>query len=102
MQQPTINFTAQQVDAGVSLAERVREVHRVINTWLDGRSAFYSRLAGFGVTRRAAARMGVVLPLLVVVAAVAVEQAPLASLASAAISAWLVYRLDKGEKGGRP
>jgi hypothetical protein len=44
--------------------------------------------------------MGVVLPLAMMVAAVCVEQAPVVSIAAAAVSAWLVYRLNKGEKGG--
>lgn len=101
MQQPTINFTAQQVDVRVGLAERVRTVHRVVNAWLDGKSEFYSRLAEFAVTRRAAIRIGIVLPLLMVVAAIAVEQAPVVSLLSASVSGWMVYRLNKGGKGGK-
>lgn len=101
MQQQTINFTAQGVDVRVGLGERVREVHRVINAWLDGKSEFYSRIAEFTVTRRAAIRIGIVLPLLMVVAAVAVEQAPVVSVLSASVSGWIVYRLNKGEKGGK-
>lgn len=85
----------------VGLGERVREVRRVINAWLDGKSEFYSRIAEFAVTRRAAIRIGIVLPLLMVVAAVAVEQAPVVSVLSATVSGWIVYRLNKGEKGGK-
>lgn len=85
----------------VGLGERVRVIHRVINTWLDGKSEFYSRIAEFAVTRRAAIRIGIVLPLLMVVAAVAVEQAPVVSVLSATVSGWIVYRLNKGEKGGK-
>ena len=49
MQQATINFTAQQVRARVSLADKVRGLYRSVNRWLDARSAFYSRIAEFEV-----------------------------------------------------
>jgi len=58
MQQATINFTAQQVRARVSLADMV-------------------------------------------VAAVCVEQNPLVSITAMGVSGWIVYRLNKGEKGGQ-
>ena len=45
MQQATIDFTAQQVRARVSLADKVRGLYRSVNRWLDARSAFYSRIA---------------------------------------------------------
>lgn len=54
-----------------------------------------------GDGRRAAIRIGVVLPLLMVVAAIAVEQAPLVSVLSASVSGWMVWRLNKGGKGGK-
>ena len=100
MQQATINFTAQQVRARVSLADKVRGLYRSVNLWLDARSAFYSRIAEFEVTRRAAIRIGVVFPLSMVVAAVCVEQNPLVSITAMGVSGWIVYRLNKGEKGG--
>ena len=100
MQQSTINFTAQQVRARVSLADKVRGLYRSVNRWLDARSAFYSRIAEFEVTRRVAIRIGVVFPLTMVVAAVCVEQNPLVSITAMGVSGWIVYRLNKGEKGG--
>lgn len=101
MQQATINFTASEVRQPVSLRERMRSTGRVINQWLDTRSAFYSRIAEFEVTRRAAIRIGIVLPMAIVVAVACVEQAPLVSITAMTVSGWIVYRLNKGEKGGQ-
>lgn len=98
MQQATINFTAQQVRARVSLADKVRGLYRSVNRWLDARSAFYSRIAEFEVTRRVAIRVNLVtMAALVVVAAV--ETAPVAALAAAVSAAWLMYR-SLMKKGG--
>ena len=99
--QQAINFTAQEVRQPVSLRERMRSTGRVINQWLDTRSAFYSRIAEFEVTRRAAIRIGIVLPMAIVVAVACVEQAPLVSITAMTVSGWIVYRLNKGEKGGQ-
>lgn len=85
----------------MSLRERVRSTGREINEWLDTRSAFYSRIAEFEVTRRAAIRIGIVLPMAIVVAVACVEQAPLVSITAMTVSGWIVYRLNKSEKGGR-
>lgn len=101
MQQATINFTASEVRRPVSLRERMRTTGRVINQWLDTKSAFYSRIAEFEVTRRVAIRIGVVFPLAMVMGVVCVEQAPIVSIAAMSISGWIVYRLNKGEKGGQ-
>lgn len=101
MQQATINFTAQQVRARVSLADKVRGLYRSVNRWLDAKSAFYSRIAEFDVTRRVAIRIGIVLPIAMCVAAACVEQAPLVTVAAMAVSGWLVYRLNQDEKGGK-
>ena len=101
MQQATINFTASEVRRPVSLRERMRSTGRVINKWLDTKSEFYSRIAEFEVTRRVAIRVGFVFPLAMVVGAVCVEQAPLVSIAAMCVSGWIVYRLNKGEKGGQ-
>ena len=43
----------------------------------------------------------VVFPLSMVVAAVCVEQNPLVSITAMGVSGWIVYRLNKGEKGGQ-
>ena len=101
MQQATINFTASEVRQPVSLRERMRSTGRAINEWLDTRSALYSRIAEFEVTRRAAFRIGIVLPMAIVVAVACVEQAPLVSITAMIVSGWIVYRLNKSEKGGR-
>lgn len=82
----------------MSLRERMRSTGRAINEWLDTRSAFYSRIAEFEVTRRAAIRVNLVtMAVLVVVAAV--ETAPVAALAAAVSAAWLMYR-SLMKKGG--
>ena len=79
----------------------MRSTGRVINQWLDTKSVFYSRIAKFDVTRRAAIRIGVVFPLTMVVGVVCVEQAPLVSIAAMCVSGWIVYRMNQGEKGGK-
>ena len=84
----------------MSLADKVRGLYRSVNRWLDARSAIYSRIAEFDVTRRVAIRMGVVFPLCMVVTAVCVEQNLLVSITAMGVSGWIVYRLNKGEKGG--
>ena len=71
-----------------------------VNKWLDTKSEFYSRIAEFEVTRRVAFRIGFVLPIAMVVAAACAEQAPLVT-AAMAVSGWIVYRLNKSEKGGK-
>ena len=100
MQQAKINFTEQQVRARVSLADKVRGLYRSVNRWLDTRSAFYSRIAEFEVTRRVAIRIGIVLPLAMGMTVACVEQAPLVSIAAMCVSGWIVYRMNQGEKGG--
>ena len=100
MQQATINFTASEVRRPVSLRERMRTTGRVINQWLDTKSAFYSRIAEFEVTRRVAIRVNLV-TMAVLVVIVAVETAPVAALAAAVSAAWLMYRslmMKGGEK----
>ena len=99
MQQATINFTAQQVRARVSLADKVRGLYRSVNRWLDARSAFYSRIAEFDVTRRVAIRVNLV-TVAMIVAVVAIETAPVAALAAALSVAWVMFRILIGKKGG--
>ena len=100
MQQATINFTAQQVRARVSLADKVRGLYRSVNRWLDVRSAFYSRIASFTVTRRVAIRVNLVTAAMIVTA-IAVETQPVAALAAALSVAWIMYRAQIGKKGGK-
>lgn len=101
MQQTTIQFTAQQAQQRVSLQEKAREMSRSYNRWMDSKSEFYSRIAEFTVTRRAAIRIGILLPLLMVLAAITVEQAPMVAIVSAVISGTIVYQLNKSGKGGQ-
>lgn len=83
----------------MSLRERMRSTGRAINEWLDTRSAFYSRIAEFEVTRRVAIRVNLVTVAMIVVV-MAIETAPVAALAAALSAAWLMYRaLEK--KGGQ-
>lgn len=82
----------------MSLRERMRTTGRVINQWLDTRSAFYSRIAEFEVTRRVAIRVNLV-TVAMLLAAVAIETAPVAALAAALSVAWVMYRILV-QKGG--
>lgn len=104
MQQQSINFEGYTLSPKASThtwKQRYDSVKSAINKWLDSKSEFYSRIAEFAITRRAAIRLGVVLPLAMIVAAVCVEQAPLVSIVAASVSGWIVYRLNHNEKGGK-
>lgn len=106
MQQTSINFEqgyalSPSASSRKTLKERIQSAKSSVNKWLDTKSEFYSRIAEFEVTRRVAFRIGIVLPIAMVVGAVCVEQAPLVSLAAMGVSGWIVYRLNKGEKGGQ-
>ena len=105
MQQTSINFErgyalSPSASDGKSLKERIAVEIKSVNNWLDTKSEFYSRVAGFALTWRVAIRVGIVLPLAMVAAAVCVEQAPLVTVVGMAVSGWVVYRLNKDEKGG--
>ena len=101
MQQQALNFTVQDVQAQVSLAERMRRIGQRANNWLDARSAFYSRIAEFDVTRRVVVVRVNLVGVAIGVTAVCVEQEPVVSVAAMAAAAWMVYRLNHtSEKGG--
>ena len=68
-----------------------------INAWLDRKNAFYSRIAEFGVTNRTVVRINAVTAC-VIIGALVIEAAPVASLLSAACAAWTVRRLNKSDK----
>lgn len=68
-----------------------------ISRWLDRKSEFYSRIADFTVTRRTVLRVNAVTAC-VVIGALVIEAAPVASLLSAAGAAWMVRRLNKNER----
>lgn len=111
MRQATIDFTAQQVQARVSLGDKARELYRSVNRWLDSESRFYSRIAEFEVTRRTAIRVNLVT--VAIAAMVLAAETHLAAALTAALPvAWLMYRTmtksddnnqtdGAGEEGGR-
>ncbi len=67
-----------------------------ISRWLDRKNAFYSRIAEFEVTNRTVVRINAVTAC-VIIGALVIEAAPVASLLSAACAAWTVRRLNKSE-----
>ncbi|MCH3994297.1 MAG: Tat pathway signal protein [Prevotella sp.] len=80
------------------LSEKISYAKKSVKTWLNSKSEIYSRIAGYPVSWLMAIRIGIILPLLLVIAAVTVMYAPLAACISGVISAWIVYRLN--QKGG--
>ena len=101
MQQTTIRFDhVLQEQQRVDVVAPLRKAVRAINRGLDSRSEFYSRMLGQDISWRKALRIGVVLPLLFVAAAVCVAHAPLIAGTSLACSGWIVYRLNQEEEGG--
>ena len=104
MQQATIDFTAQGVQARVSLGDKVKGLYRSVNRWLDADSHFYSRIAEFEVTRRAAIRVYLV-TVAIAAMVIAAETQPVVALTAAISVAWLMYRAmwnnDEEKKGGR-
>ena len=102
MQQTTIHFDhVLETQHPVDVTAPARKAVQVINHWLDSRSEFYSRILGQDISWRKALRIGVVLPLLFVAAAVCVAHAPLIAGTSLACSGWIVYRLNQEEEGGK-
>lgn len=100
MQQAFIDFTAQNAQARVNLAERVRELGKVVNLWLDSKSNFYSRIASMTVTRRTAVRVNMV-TIMMVIAIIVIETQPIAALLAAIATAWLMFRFNMGKEGGK-
>ena len=85
-----------------SIKEWTKAKGAFINLWLNSKSQFYSQICEFPVTRLLAIRINLV-ALCLIVAAVAIEQQPVAAVVSALCAAWLVYRVnktDKEKKGG--
>lgn len=99
MQQTTIQFdTTEQLRRPVDVRATLQSKYTNLITWLHGRSRFYSRIAEFPVTRLLIIRVNLV-SLCLVIGAIAVTQAPLVAITAAFCAAWLVYRLNKSEKG---
>ena len=61
---------------------------------MNEKSRFYTQICEFPVTRLLAFRVNLVV-LCMAVAAVAVEQKPIASVAAALCAAWLVFRVNQ-------
>ncbi|ERK40261.1 hypothetical protein HMPREF9135_0436 [Segatella baroniae F0067] len=68
-----------------------------LKEWMNEKSRFYTQICEFPVTRLLAIRLNL-LSLCVMIAAIAVEQQPVASVVSALCAAWLVYRVNKADK----
>ena len=90
---------AQRTGADLVLQDvkgRVENMVRAAGEWLDRRSAFYTRVAGFEVTNRTVCRInGITVTMLT--GAIAVEQAPVATLAMMAVTWWLTRRLNAAD-----
>lgn len=96
MQTNAIQRSAQRpVDIKAWLTGKAQSLSR----WYNSRSEFYSRLAGFDVTWKTAARVNLFTILVCITAIVAMQQ-PVVAAVSAACSAWVVYRLNADEKKG--
>lgn len=97
MQQTVFNFDQAEAQPVRTLKERMSETSRVINQWLNGRSEFYSRIAEFDVTRRTVIRVNLVTAFFII-AAMSVEQAPVAATAAAVSAGWIVYRANRNRR----
>lgn len=88
----------------VGLKDMAAVKARQVSTWLNSKSRFYSRVAGFDVTWKTAIMVNIVFVLVVFTALVAAKE-PLAALVSAAAAAWMAGRIEKAnskvKKGGR-
>jgi hypothetical protein len=76
------------------ISEKINDVKSSVNSWIHSKSEFYSRIADYPVTWIMAIRIGIVLPLLLVIAAITVAKAPVVAVISGLISAWIVYRIN--------
>ena len=83
----------QPIDVRATIQRKIKS----LNHWLDSKSEFYSRICEFPVTRLLAINL---VALCMIVAAVAIDQQPVASVISALCAAYLVYRVNQTEKGG--
>ena len=86
----------QPIDVRATIQRKIKS----LNLWLDAKSEFYSRICEFSVTRRLVIRVNLV-SLCVIVAAVAIEQQPITSVISTLCAGYLVYRMNKKQKGGK-
>lgn len=101
MQQTTIQFdTAEQLLQPVDVRATLQRKYANLITWLHGRSRFYSSIAEFPVTRLLVIRINLV-SLCLITGSIAIEQAPMVAITAAVCSAWIVYRINKNEKGSK-
>ncbi|MGN0089412.1 MAG: hypothetical protein ACI36Z_00425 [Alloprevotella sp.] len=70
---------------------------QALSLWLDRRSATFTRIAGFAVSRRSVIRVHALIVSLAI-GVVSLFQAPYLSLASFITAAWLTYRINKTPK----
>ena len=70
-----------------------------LKEWMNAKSNFYTHICEFPVTRLLAIRINL-LSLCLILAAIAIEQRPAISVASALCAAYLAYRINKAEKKG--
>lgn len=104
MQEQFIDVGAQALNpsatAHESFAEKAKNAKESINKWLDCKNETYSRIADFSVTNRVVVRVNIVTVLLLI-GALAIAAAPVASVLSIAASCWLTYQYNhKPEKKG--
>ena len=92
----TIDFTEKGdvQRTGITPKEWITDKSRKINMWLDDKSKFYSKIAGYEVTRRIVLRVNMVTVCLLV-AAIAVEQSPIVAIMAAISAGYVVRRLNK-------
>lgn len=104
MNEQFIDFGAQALNptatAHESFAEKAKSAKESINKWLDSKNDTYSRIADFSVTNRVVLRVNIV-TLLVLLAAIAIKDAPIASMVSIGASAWLTFQYNHVKKGGK-
>lgn len=99
MQQTIIFESHAQERRSIDVLATIRRSVKSLNKWLDGKSEFYSRICEFSVTRRIVLRVNLI-TLCCLICAVAVENNPLVSITAMLCAGYLVYRLNKQEKGG--
>ena len=83
----------QPIDVRATIQRKIKS----LNLWLDSKSNFYTQICEFPVTRLLAIRLNL-LSLCVMIAAVAVEHHPAASVVSALCAAGIVYRINQTDK----
>ncbi|MGM9724354.1 MAG: Tat pathway signal protein [Prevotella sp.] len=99
MQQTIIFENRAQERRPIDVLATIRRSVKSVNRWLDSKSEFYSRICEFSVTRRIVLRVNLI-TLCCLICAVAIENNPLVSITAMLCAGYLVYRLNKQEKGG--